>query len=414
MKLGVGPLVLICLLLAGCSKSPEAKSSEPPKSDAEKLLKWSMDKYASFNSFQSECEWKAESTDQKSETTTGSRKFSYSKPNKFRSEAMISINTLKLTSVSDGTKLVEYSTQDGMPATEYPAPPDIASATSMIIKHPMFGGSVVQQFFGGSTNYYRLVDDSKIKPTLGETKKAADGEECQTVNFYSTDTYGNVKALIGLKSGLVHFVEYDSDGLKAMLERMPDEFKKSQDVPNFKTSETYSNMKVDTPIDAKAFDTKLPKGVTLQKAPSPDTGPTPLPIGKPAPGFTVQGLDGTTVSLASLKGQVVLIDFWATWCGPCREGLPITDALHKEFKGKGLKVLAVSDEDKPTVVGYVNENKFAFGTYLDLGRKMGEAFRVQSLPTTVILDRNGNVASYIIGLGPESQLRMELSKLGIQ
>lgn len=142
--------------------------------------------------------------------------------------------------------------------------------------------------------------------------------------------------------------------------------------------------------------------------------PPPVPIGKKAPDITLTGLDGHKVKLSSLKGKVVMIDFWATWCPPCRKGLPITNKMHSKFASKGLKVFAVSNEDKKTVADFVKANKYTFPTFLDLNNAAGHTYGIQAIPTLVIVDAKGNLSSYSVGLEPESDVIANLKKAGLK
>lgn len=414
MKSGVVSLLCGLLLLGGCngSKPKEEVAAAKEVPEAERLLKWSMDTYGKLASFQTTCDWKSVTEGEK-DPATAKRTFAYEKPNKFKTVARLSIADLVLTTVSDGKSLVEYSTDVKMPGRSYPSPADLATASSMVIRHPMFGGTLLNFFFGGSANYDKVVDTKKPAPSLGVKEKTPTGEEGQVIKFYGTDTYGNVEALIGLKTGFVYRLTYDNEGLRQIIESMPDKSMSGKPAPKMVTTETYTSHSPNPPIEAKVFDTTFPKGV-VERTPAPASTDSPLPTGKPAPNFEVKTMDGQTISLASLRGKVVFIDFWATWCPPCREGLPITDKLHRELSSKGVVVLAVSDEDKETVGAYVKEHKFEFTSCIDTEAKMAAAYKVESIPTTVIIDREGNLSTYLVGLGPEGQLREELAKVGVR
>jgi len=398
MKPVFAPFFAFILLVAGCSTAKKEPVVAETPSEAVRLLKNSMDKYAAFDSYQADSQWSSVVKDSTSQKSSSKRSFVFQKPNKFKAISKLSIDGITVTSVSDGETLVEYSSDTKMPGHSGLAPQDLMSVNSVVMKHPMFCGSVVYAFFGGSANYANLVDSAKDKPSLGPKEKSNTGEDSQIVRFPSKDNYGHVEVLIGLTTGLVHKISYIMHESNSTMT----------------STESFSNIKTNAVINEDTFDVKFPKGVIVAQPHSPETTTSRLPIGKPAPDFQVTGLDGKTTSLASLKGQIVLIDFWATWCGPCREGLPITDKLHREFKDRGLKVLAVSDEDKGTVEKYVKENGFAFNSYLDSDRKMNAAYKIEGIPTTVIIDAKGNLTTYIVGLGPEAQLRDELGKLGLK
>lgn len=140
----------------------------------------------------------------------------------------------------------------------------------------------------------------------------------------------------------------------------------------------------------------------------------PFQPGAPAPDFEVASLDGKKVKLSSFKGHPVLIDFWATWCPPCREGLPITNKMHERFKAQGLQVLAISNEDVKTVKDFIETNKYSMPTFIDSDGDSEKAYQIQGIPTTVVIDAEGKVSSYTMGLEPEENVLAALRKAGIK
>jgi len=127
-------------------------------------------------------------------------------------------------------------------------------------------------------------------------------------------------------------------------------------------------------------------------------------------GFTLTSLDGKTYALDSLKGRVVLLNFWATWCPPCRKEMPDMEKLFREYESKGLTVLAVSDEDRKTVEDYLQKNPYTFPVLLDPGRKANTAFMIEGIPKSFIFDREGRLAAQAMDMRSEAQFR-ELLKL---
>lgn len=142
-------------------------------------------------------------------------------------------------------------------------------------------------------------------------------------------------------------------------------------------------------------------------------GPQPL-TGKPAPDFTLTSLDGKSVTLSQLRGGVVLLDFWATWCAPCRAAMPHLEKLHQEFGGKGLTVVGVSNEDRATVEAFIKAQNVTFTILLDPRHVTDRAYRVVAIPRTLIIDREGKVYADFTGVQPEAVLRSKLAELGIK
>jgi len=139
-----------------------------------------------------------------------------------------------------------------------------------------------------------------------------------------------------------------------------------------------------------------------------------VPVGQAAPEFEVASLTGETKRLSDLRGKVVLLDFWATWCPPCRKGLPETQQLHREFADKGLAVLAISDEDSKTVEPFLKQNSYSFPTYLDAKGAAGKIYKVEAIPTVVIITREGRLSAYMVGLQSPETIRAELKKAGLE
>jgi peroxiredoxin len=130
-------------------------------------------------------------------------------------------------------------------------------------------------------------------------------------------------------------------------------------------------------------------------------------------GFTLTSLDGKIFSLDALKGKVVLLNFWATWCPPCRKEMPDMDKLYKELESKGLVVLAVSDEDRPTVEQFLAKTPYSFPVLLDPGRTVNKAFMVEGIPKSFIFDRDGRLAALAIDMRTEEQFRLLLKQAGL-
>ena len=120
--------------------------------------------------------------------------------------------------------------------------------------------------------------------------------------------------------------------------------------------------------------------------------------------FTLQSLDGTSVSLSSFKGKVVLLSFWATWCGPCKQEMPEMQALYKKLKSRGLEIVAVDMmEDKATVSDFVKRAGYTFPVLLDSTGEIGGGglYAARAIPTNYVIDKSGHIVGRKIGVdGP--------------
>lgn len=118
-----------------------------------------------------------------------------------------------------------------------------------------------------------------------------------------------------------------------------------------------------------------------------------------APDFTASTLSRTQIQLSGLRGKVILLNFWATWCGPCRTEMPSIDTLYRKYKDRGLEVLAVNLDTLSTAVveEFVKEVTVTFPIVLDPGWSTARTYRVIGLPTTYLIDRGGNVVVREVG-----------------
>ena len=134
-----------------------------------------------------------------------------------------------------------------------------------------------------------------------------------------------------------------------------------------------------------------------------------LPEHSVAPPFRVERLDAPPLELASLKGKVVVVNFWATWCNPCRDELPYLVSTVQEYEPKGVTLVAISNDDRPgqrEAVRHFLEEFPALTPYAALGEpELGAAYQVQALPSVYVIDREGHVSASFRGQATESQLR---------
>ncbi len=120
--------------------------------------------------------------------------------------------------------------------------------------------------------------------------------------------------------------------------------------------------------------------------------------GEPAPSVQLKDLSGKAFSLADFRGQVVLIDFWASWCGPCRKSLPDLDGIQRRFAPQGLKVVGISlDSDGGAMSAFLEKVPVGFPILPDPAGLTGEAFKVVAMPTTFLIDREGRIAARFEG-----------------
>ncbi|NNJ11112.1 TlpA family protein disulfide reductase [Chloroflexales bacterium ZM16-3] len=134
-------------------------------------------------------------------------------------------------------------------------------------------------------------------------------------------------------------------------------------------------------------------------------------VGKLAPTFSLATPEGAPVSLASLRGQVVLVNFWATWCPPCRAEMPAIEAAYERYGGQGFAVVAVTANEQPAdVTDFFNSRGLSFPALLDDGR-VHAAYRASGLPSSFFIDRQGVVRAVYRGAMSDAVITSEVERL---
>ncbi len=153
-------------------------------------------------------------------------------------------------------------------------------------------------------------------------------------------------------------------------------------------------------------------GLWLSAAPAGETtgGLIPAPRkGFLAPSFSLESLAGEEIQLSDYRGQVVVLNLWASWCPPCRAEMPAFQSIHHEYKDQGLVVLGVNmtfQDSLPAASAFVDEFGLTFPILLDRTGLVANTYRMRALPSTFIIDREGVIREVIVG-GPVSELTLQ-------
>jgi peroxiredoxin len=173
-----------------------------------------------------------------------------------------------------------------------------------------------------------------------------------------------------------------------------------------KPPETTINVEVDAGPSAP---------IVLVAAPSPsapERSRAPAADGPKAPSFSLKSLTGGRCELAS--GKVTIVDFWATWCEPCKKAFPKLQDLYVKYRASGLEIAAVSVDDEPNdIAAFAHQYRAQFPVGWDDGHRLAEQFKVQSMPSTYIVDRDGVVRHTHAGYhdGEDAEIEREIKEL---
>ncbi len=135
--------------------------------------------------------------------------------------------------------------------------------------------------------------------------------------------------------------------------------------------------------------------ITVETTEAPAAAPTANPHAVPAPDFTLQTLDGDSVSLSDYRGKLVMLNFWASWCPPCNSEMPDLQRYYEQHKDEDFIILGVNYQDSPDKVqAFVEKYGVTFPILLDSDGRVANLFGVQGLPTSFFVDKAGNVIGY--------------------
>jgi peroxiredoxin len=129
-------------------------------------------------------------------------------------------------------------------------------------------------------------------------------------------------------------------------------------------------------------------------------------VGRTAPDFVLPDLAGQQIGLSSMRGSVIVLDFWATYCGPCKQELPVLDKVGEDYKSKSVQVWGISFDDEPSVIEkWMAANHVKFRTMIDPEAKTADQYEIHGIPAIVVIGRSGKVVSHYDGTQPEESLR---------
>ena len=244
---------------------------------------------------------------------------------------------------------------------------------------------------------------SLLSETFSEIRKGEDvridGSAFQALQM----TLPNQAVVTMLFNPETHLLRQARADFKPVLEK-----RGTPDVKQALFTVDYTSVKPDAPVKEDQFAWAPPKTardiaeVAEAQAGAADDSPASKLEGQAAPDFKLKDMDGKEVALSGLKGKVVVLDMWATWCPPCRASLPHLDKLYQSVKDNGVNIYAVNlQEDKEDVAQFVKNTKLTVPVLLDTDGAVAQKYKASAIPETVIIGKDGKIAKVFIGFGGE-------------
>ncbi len=368
---------LVCSVVVGCHSDPVSTAST--SSNGLHVLEQAFGKYMAATSFHAKSTVTVTADGKKAIWTERTYDFAGTQNASLRFGEIKSLDKGLMPAafvVSNDHEMVEGSEGEAM---RYPAPPNIpAISASYFLSKRWTHAAFLPNFFAGPEAVSMV---TSTVPTI-EKHETINGADCTILKFTGAGFWGTTTLAVDEKSGLILRI---TAKLEPLMPTLPPVLAGSK---SLLYQEDFTDQKVDGAVDAALFKSEgLARKVTI--------GVTPagwLKAGDPAPAFTVKRPNGSLVSLASLKGKVVFLDFWATWCGPCKETLPHTQALFMANRGKDLEILAIADDKIDLATKFVATNKYTFPIAVDDAHMIQRVFGVSAIPMFVVIDRQGKIA----------------------
>jgi len=316
--------------------------------------------------------------------------------------------------VSDGEKLTTFLANSNQYVVQ-----ETVKSLEGLLEHPILrrvtvdatnGGAILGAIFSENPTDWLLSDVNTVE-YLGKVK--LDETECHHLQFKQAQLDWQLWVATGPQPVIRQF-KPDTDKLVEQLAKQQPQLKDLK----FDVVMKCSQWKLDAELKGDTFSFKPPEDAEEVESLSPGRREMPDPrelVGKEAPPFELDLLGGNTVKLSQHKNKdVVILDFWATWCGPCRQAMPIIAKVADAYSRKDVVLYAVNVEETPAAVNeFLEQSELDLTVLLDKKGEVAKAYRAFGIPQTVIIGKDGTVQVVHVGLSPnlEAELNEELGAL---
>jgi len=373
---------------------PIAAASARQPGDAKQLLRQMAEAYRAASTYTDQGVVRLTATiDKRPIDHEAKSAVAFARPNKLR------LDFEQANLVLNGQRL--RATVEALPGQVLDRPAPEKLTVPSLYRERMLGAALSQGFGGPPWRLMLLLGDPAFDEMLGQAdlrlldEKAIIGKQsCHQVEF--TQPEGSFVLLIDEQSHALRRIVYPTDSLREMLAQQGT-VEDASLIVDFDGAE----LGADVPAEAFIFD--IPTGAKLVKF---FVQPHPAQLlGNSVPPFEFTDREGNTVTPESIAGKVTVLDFWATWCGPCRESLPKLEEVYRQHQGKQVATFAVSVDDPGTRDREVQQTLDKLGVSVPLLRDpnqhAGSLFYTVNIPSMILIDANGVVQDYEIGANPQ-------------